>query len=655
MSSSSSSDFPIRLAPVVTTTAATAGIADAAADDESSLQRLLRQHPVPKYFKYGTAGFRDDAESGLDGVCLRVGAALASLASSPKPKSNNNRYRCLGVAVTASHNAERDNGLKLVQGPSGSMLDDDGQRFVVSVVNGGDEGIDNNGGVDGGCEEDDSAALLPDAVVHIGYDTRCHSPELVRLLLEGLRCQWRLLSNAVLSVFDHGIVTTPQLHFCVRHWSKQQQQQQQQNVLVEEQDEEDAFQPDVQGYYEMLATSYEQLLATATPTTTTTASTLVVDCACGVGYLHLSQLIERYPRVFGRRRDGGRIRPTNAPVPTRDTVSYSDSRLNNECGSEHVQKSQSPPKWYDDDDTAVASDIGNDNKSYCAALDGDADRIVFFRCAPTFKLWDGDKMACLVAMFVQEQLQALLSCPENDSAGSSPSTHNQFPLRLGVVQTAYANGASTAFLRQVLGKDNVLMAKTGVRHLHAVAERNFDIGVYFESNGHGTLLFGRRYYEFLKQQKRRAAAFTQSQRNAFERLRLLPNLVNQAVGDALSDLLLIDAILWLRNWTLNDWDALYTDLRSKQMKVRVDPQALSIVRTNDTETRCIEPAALQSELDDAMSRYDMARAFIRPSGTEPVVRVYAEAATQEDADRLADRAQELVEKYCCGDGPSSKM
>ena len=32
-------------------------------------------------------------------------------------------------------------------------------------------------------------------------------------------------------------------------------------------------------------------------------------------------------------------------------------------------------------------------------------------------------------------------------------------------------------------------AKTGVKNVHKAAEEHFDIGVYFESNGHGTALF----------------------------------------------------------------------------------------------------------------------------------------------------------------------
>ena len=60
-------------------------------------------------------------------------------------------------------------------------------------------------------------------------------------------------------------------------------------------------------------------------------------------------------------------------------------------------------------------------------------------------------------------------------------------MQVGIVQTAYANGASTAFMRDELGIE-VAITPTGVKHLHEEAVK-FDIGIYFEANGHGTVLF----------------------------------------------------------------------------------------------------------------------------------------------------------------------
>lgn len=66
---------------------------------------------------------------------------------------------------------------------------------------------------------------------------------------------------------------------------------------------------------------------------------------------------------------------------------------------------------------------------------------------------------------------------------------------LGVVQTAYANGASTDYLKK-LGLE-VLFTKTGVKHLHERASE-YDIGIYFEANGHGTVLFSEEFISWLE-------------------------------------------------------------------------------------------------------------------------------------------------------------
>lgn len=60
-------------------------------------------------------------------------------------------------------------------------------------------------------------------------------------------------------------------------------------------------------------------------------------------------------------------------------------------------------------------------------------------------------------------------------------------INLGLVQTAYANGSSTEYIREALGVEVACVA-TGVKHLHHRA-LDFDIGVYFEANGHGTVVF----------------------------------------------------------------------------------------------------------------------------------------------------------------------
>lgn len=49
----------------------------------------------------------------------------------------------------------------------------------------------------------------------------------------------------------------------------------------------------------------------------------------------------------------------------------------------------------------------------------------------------------------------------------------------------------------LLQKVPVSCVPTGVKHLHHEAEK-YDVGVYFEANGHGTVLFSPRALQVIK-------------------------------------------------------------------------------------------------------------------------------------------------------------
>lgn len=53
-----------------------------------------------------------------------------------------------------------------------------------------------------------------------------------------------------------------------------------------------------------------------------------------------------------------------------------------------------------------------------------------------------------------------------------------------------------------------------------------------------------------------------------------------------------------------------------------------MIDTTDAERRTVSPAGLQEAIDSIVKKYKQARSFVRPSGTEDVVRVYAEAESQ---------------------------
>lgn len=216
---------------------------------------------------------------------------------------------------------------------------------------------------------------------------------------------------------------------------------------------------------------------------------------------------------------------------------------------------------------------------------------------------------------------------------------------MGLVQTAYANGASTEYISNVLNVP-VACTNTGVKHLHHRA-LDFDIGVYFEANGHGTVIFS----QYAKDEILAVSENNQStddQKEASRRLLLSIDLINETVGDAISDMLLVETILNLKGWDLKDWLSTYTDLPNQQLKVQVLDR--NVITTTDAERVCVTPEGLQKELNSLVRKYQNGRAFVRPSGTEDVVRVYAEADSVENTKKLAAEVAILVFELAGGVG-----
>ena len=161
--------------------------------------------------------------------------------------------------------------------------------------------------------------------------------------------------------------------------------------------------------------------------------------------------------------------------------------------------------------------------------------------------------------------------------------------------------------------------------MHHAAQR-YDIGVYFEANGHGTVLFSSSALFTL----RSTQAHSPDSANAIKQLLALSELINQAVGDALSDMLLVEIVLAHRGWGAAEWDAAYEDLPNRLFKVEVPDR--TIFQTTDAERKLENPPGLQEKIDEAVRKVDMGRSFVRPSGTEDCVRVYSEAKSTSEVD-----------------------
>merc|ERR1712093_844050 len=305
----------------------------------------------------------------------------------------------------------RGQWVKLVD-PMGEMLENSWEAYSTELANAKNEDVAK---VYKSLEEKLKINPVTPSRVTYARDTRPSGPKLVQALVDALQA-------AGAEYTDYKLLTTPQLHYLTRCTNTEGTPQSYGDVSEK-------------GYYEKLAAAFVRAMKGEK-----TVGPVTVDCANGVGGPKLAELLKYLPKAS----EGVEIKILNDDVLKAEV-------LNHECGADYVKTKQRAPP---------SSKAGPNER--CCSLDGDADRIIYYFNDPEhgFRLLDGDKIATLAASFIGDLAREARLSDE---------------LKIGVVQTAYANGASTKYVEKSLGLP-VVCTPTGVKWLHHAATK-FDVGV----------------------------------------------------------------------------------------------------------------------------------------------------------------------------------
>jgi phosphoacetylglucosamine mutase len=546
--------------------------------------------------------------------------------------------------VTASHNPPLDNGIKLLTStgalfsPAAVALLNDALEATISIPSLIPCLLPLLNAPVPALSSAPSSLPHPGLLLVFATDTRLSSPSLLSLLLP------THVPHVIL-----GYASTPELSTCLSLLPSTPQQQLRASYLAP--------------YVSALAALSSLLSSPFATPSAPPAPLLPVDCAMGVAAFPLRALLASLPPDT--------LSLFNVP-PLNDAGTR--ALLNTSCGSDFILTSSSPPATHTGPSPA--------SSALCASVDGDGDRLIFYRSAPFLAL-TGDHIAALLATFLRPLLPAHFT--------------------LAVVATAYANSSFLLYLRE-LGITPVITA-TGVAHLHHAAQEA-DLGIYYEPNGHGTVLFS----DSLR------AALVQNEGHQLQVLRCVLELSHQTVGDAIPGLLLVPLVLRHLNVSVDEWAGWWVDRKVYQSKVSAaararatehtiacyyarraftpdnaaratehtlagsharraftpENAALALLRaTADSlaalasqvgvldksrfhvspdETKVVEPAEMQADIDAVRGA---CRCFVRASGTEDVVRVYVEEGVDGGGgEAVREKLEAVVKKWC---GARSKM
>jgi len=240
--------------------------------------------------------------------------------------------------------------------------------------------------------------------------------------------------------------------------------------------------------------------------------------------------------------------------------------LNNNCGTDYFINNKD-------------NELNLEDGIY-GSVDGDADRSIFLKIKDNKmdKLYDGDTLSYIYLYYIINYC----NIREED---------------ICVVYTSYSNGGFINHIKNIFPNVILKCSKTGVKNCDKVARSYGKVGIYFENNGHGTVL-----------------------KNENIDLKFV-NYINPIVGDGVINILLILCLLNIMNKDFEYFEFKKYNLSNYKISNVCNKDDYI---NDDNETELIEPLFIVNKINEIKEKYNLNRIFIRKSGTENILRVLIE-------------------------------
>ncbi|ELQ75649.1 Phosphoglucomutase/phosphomannomutase [Trachipleistophora hominis] len=265
-------------------------------------------------------------------------------------------------------------------------------------------------------------------------------------------------------------------------------------------------------------------------------------------------------------------------------ITNKDGEVNDRCGAQYIQYEKQVPYHLEN------------AKGLYASFDGDMDRFIYFTVNGTLTYIDGDRQANILVKYLSEKV----SC------------------KIGCVLSDYSNSAA---VNEISKYCEAVRARTGIKNF-IKKSKEYDIGVYNEPNGHGGIFFSK-------------------EEMGDEEINNIIKMYRESIADPLANFLLLE---YLRKTRPALFEETYVPFPSRMLQVCVvDPTVV----VNSESLDVVEPVALRNVISNVMKN-GKGKVFVRPSGTENVIRIFCEA--KENVDVMCLTIAQAVYDLCGGVG-----